>query len=334
MTSITSLARQSDALFQRSQASQNGGSAGSVESAIRSASDKTGVDFAYLMAKASQESSFNPTAKASTSSATGLYQFIDSTWLTTVKAHGADNGLGKYANAIQMRSDGRPYVADPAMRQEILDLRKDPATSALMAAEFTRDNKEYLDQNTTGIVGATELYMAHFLGAGGAAKFLNAKQDTPNAKAADLFPEAAAANKAVFYDKETGQAKTLKQIYDRFAAKFSDSASVAAPVKAATERVRKQDMPDGFTTQVPTQSLQGNINGHPLSIYQVLALNALETPDETTMWTGDSVGGASRDSKDKSNKRVRDQPVRTDQTDDLGPGLKPRSMLSAQDVAA
>lgn len=329
MTSLTSLARQTDALFQRSQASQNSGGASSVESAIRAASTRTGVDFAYLMAKASQESSMNPNAKASTSSATGLYQFIDSTWLTTVKQHGAANGLGKYADAIQVRSDGRATVSDPAMRQEIMDLRKNPSVSALMAAEFTRDNKEYLEKNTTGMVGATELYMAHFLGAGGASKFLNAKQASPNAKAADLFPEAAAANRGVFYDRETGQAKTLKQIYDRFAAKFSDSASITSPVKTVTERVRNQDIPDGFTTQMPSQSLQGVINGQPLSIYQVLALNALETPDETTMWTGDSVGGASRNSKDKDEKRVRDQPVRTDQTDDLGPGLNMRNTIGA-----
>lgn len=333
MTSITSLARQSDALLQRSQTSQNG-STPAVESAIRNASSKTGVDFAYLMAKASQESSFDPNAKASTSSATGLYQFIDSTWLATVKAHGADNGLGKYANAIQMRSDGRATVSDPAMKQEILDLRKNPSVSALMAAEFTRDNKEYLEKNTSGPVGATELYMAHFLGAGGAAKFLNAKQETPNAKAAGLFPDAASANKAVFYDKETGQAKTLSEIYNRFAGKFSDAGSITAPAKAATDRVRNQDMPDGFTTQVPSQSLQGVINGHPLSIYQVLALNALETPDETTMWTGDSVGAANRDSKDKDGKRMRDQPVRTDQTDDVGPGLTMRNTVSAQTIAA
>ncbi|MCW2246228.1 hypothetical protein M2352_001819 [Azospirillum fermentarium] len=333
MTSITSLARQSDALLQRSQAGQSGGTS-SVESAIRNASSKTGVDFAYLMAKASQESSFDPNAKASTSSATGLYQFIDSTWLTTVKAHGADNGLGKYANAIQVRSDGRATVSDPAMKQEILDLRKNPSVSALMAAEFTRDNKEYLEKNTNGPVGATELYMAHFLGAGGAAKFLNAKQENPNAKAADLFPEAASANKAVFYDKETGQSKTLAQIYNRFAGKFSDATSIIAPAKAATDRVRNQDMPDGFTTQVPSQNLQGVINGHPLSIYQVLALNALETPDETTMWTGDSVGGTSRDSKDKDGKRMRDQPVRTDQTDDVGPGLTMRNTVGAQTIAA
>ncbi|MBP2302361.1 transglycosylase SLT domain-containing protein [Azospirillum picis] len=279
-----------------------------VEAAVRNASAKTGVDFSYLMEKAAVESGFRTDVKSSSSSATGLYQFIDSTWLQTVKAHGADHGLGKYANAIQMRSDGRAAVADPAMKQEILDLRKDPNVSALMAAEFTRDNKEYLEETVDGKIGSTELYLAHFLGAGGASKFLNAMQESPGRTARDVFPDAAAANKAVFYDKATGKAKSLKEIYDRFATKFSENPlATFAPGQVVNDTVRKQDMPDGFTTQVPMAAAK-SLNGTPLSIYQVLALNALETPDEV-----DSVAGRQARARDKEHRRMREEPVRTDQ---------------------
>jgi hypothetical protein len=288
-----------------------------VESAVRQASAKTGVDFAYLMEKAAVESGFRTDAKATTSNATGLYQFIDTTWLHTVKDNGAKYGLGRYANAIQIRSDGRPTVDDPALRQEILDLRKDPQTSAYMAAEFARTNKEHLERHVGGHVGSTELYMAHFLGAAGATKFLNTMKDDPNRKAADVFPEAAAANKAVFYDRDTGQAKTVKQIYDRFATRFSDTTGepVAVATKAVAESAAKRDMPDGFTTQMagmPSRAPAFN----QLSIYQVLALNALETPDEVDNNQQRPVGGRRND-----NKRMRDQPVRTDQTYESGLGL-------------
>ncbi|WP_448189616.1 hypothetical protein [Azospirillum sp. sgz301742] len=296
-----------------------------VEAAVRNASAKTGVNFAYLMEKASVESGFRTDVKSSSSSATGLYQFLDSTWLTTLKEHGGDHGLGKYADAIQTRPDGRPYVADPEMRNKILDLRKDPNTSALMAAEFTKDNQDYLEENVKGgKIGSTELYMAHFLGAGGATKFLNAMQESPNRQAKDLFPEAAAANKAVFIDKETGRGKTLKEIYDRFSAKFNEIGG--APATAATDRVRRQDMPDGFTTQMPSFSSRG-LGTNPLSMYQILALNALETPDEAD--TNTMRPGGRKAVPKSDHHRMRDQPVRSDQTPETGVGLGLASMRAA-----
>ena len=71
-----------------------------VLDAVRLASRHTGADFDFMLAKAAQESGFRADAQAATSSATGLYQFIDSTWLGMIKEHGADYGLGRQAAAI------------------------------------------------------------------------------------------------------------------------------------------------------------------------------------------------------------------------------------------
>ncbi len=282
-----------------------------VEAAVREASARTGVDFAYLMEKAAVESGFRTDIKASTSSATGLYQFIESTWLNTVKEHGAKHGLGRYAAAIETRGDGRAVVSDPGMRRAILDLRKDARVSALMAGEFAADNKRHLEQNVGGPVGSTELYMAHFLGAHGASKFLNAMKDSPNRPARELFPDAAAANRNVFFDRKTGEARSLKEIYDRFAGKFSGDGPTVPPETAVNERVRRNDMPDGFTVQTPLWPRQA-LQASPLSIYQVLALNALKTPDEA---------GKDEPSSRRDERRVRDEPVRTEQTPDVQLGL-------------
>jgi hypothetical protein len=191
-----------------------------VINAVKTAAKKTGADFSFLMQKAAAESSFNPAAKAKTSSATGLFQFIEQTWLDTVAKHGDKHGLGREAAQIEMKN-GRAHVADPKARQAILNLRKDPAISALMAGEFCADNQDYLKANTSCEVGATELYFAHFMGAGGAAKFLNSRDINGDALGAQLFPQAAKANRSIFYDRATGQPKTLDQIYDTFARKFS-----------------------------------------------------------------------------------------------------------------
>ena len=174
-----------------------------VSSAVKNASQATGVDFAYLMQQAKAESSFQSNAKASTSSATGLYQFIERTWMDMVNKYGAKYGIE--ANLS---------------KEEVLDLRKDPEKASLMAAEFAAENKRYLEGEGIKDVGSTELYFAHFLGASGASSFLKSWQDVPNARASDLFPAAAKANKNVFYNAD-GSSKALDEVYAHFDRKFS-----------------------------------------------------------------------------------------------------------------
>lgn len=203
-----------------------------IVSAIKQASARTGVNFAYLMEQAAAESSFNAKAEAKTSSAAGLYQFIESTWLGMVKKYGHKHGMGALAGKIS--AEGK--VADTAARQEILALRKDPEKAALLAAEFAAENKRYLERHVGGEIGATELYFAHFMGAAGAAGFLNTLKENPLQTAADLFPREARANHNVFYDSKTGAARSLAGVYEFFAGKFKASNAgphnSAAPAKA------------------------------------------------------------------------------------------------------
>lgn len=206
--------------------SYQGRATNGVIQAIHAASTSTGVDFAYLMQQAAAESNFDADAKAGTSSASGLYQFIESTWLNMVERHGDKYGIDTSAS-----------------RDELLDLRDDPETAANLAAEFANDNKAFLEmhwdaaRNGDTEIGATELYLAHFLGAGGAAAFLNARDENPLKIAADLFPSAAAANKNVFYDRETGRAKTLAEVYAFFDKKFQ--APEALSSQTVTDAVAK-----------------------------------------------------------------------------------------------
>jgi len=84
-----------------------------VAGAIRQAASSTGASFGYLLATAQIESNFNPQAQASTSSAQGLFQFIDQTWLATMKEAGPKLGLGNFAANISRQADGRYEVPDP-----------------------------------------------------------------------------------------------------------------------------------------------------------------------------------------------------------------------------
>jgi hypothetical protein len=195
-----------------------------VTAAIANASARTGVPFDYLMDQARIESGMRPDARANTSSATGLYQFTKQTWLGTVKQHGAAHGLGWAAEAISPRSDGTFLVPDNAMRTAILDLRSNPEAAAAMAAEFAADNAAHLQARLGGDPEPVDLYLAHFLGAEGATRFLDAYRDNPEQHAATLFPAAASANRSVFY-REGGTPRTLADIRRHFSAKLGKAPS-------------------------------------------------------------------------------------------------------------
>ena len=186
---------------------------GDVSAALQKASRVTGVDFQYLLDTAARESGFRPRVQAKTSSASGLFQFIESTWLQMVKEHGSTYGLAKEAQQISKTRSGRYVVADPSQRQAILNLRNKPEVAAVMAGAFTQLNAQHME----GVLGrkATpgELYIAHFLGAGNGGKLVKAAALRPELKAADLFPSAARSNKSLFYKK--GQAVGVRELYHK-----------------------------------------------------------------------------------------------------------------------
>jgi transglycosylase-like protein with SLT domain len=198
-----------------------------IAGAIKQAASTTGTSFEYLLATAKMESNFNPTAGASTSSARGLFQFIDQTWLGTVKEAGTQLGYGQYADAISKSGSGGYSVSDPAARNAILKLRDDPAAASSMAGVLTQSNSFKL----TGKLGRRptdgELYMAHFMGVGGAAKLISNAEDNPQASAAQLFPNAAAANRSIFYD-HSGQARTVSEVYSVLSARYAGAANSPA----------------------------------------------------------------------------------------------------------
>ena len=191
-----------------------------VTGAIQQASQATGASFNYLLATAQVESGLNPQAGASTSSARGLFQFIETTWLATIKQAGAALGFGRYADAITQTASGNYEVRDPTMHSEILKLRNDPNANALMGGAFTKGNASALGERLGRAPSEGELYIAHFLGVGGAARLVGLAGSNPSARAADYFPNAAQANPSIFYDRSSGAARSLAQVRDILTARY------------------------------------------------------------------------------------------------------------------
>jgi hypothetical protein len=214
---------------------------GQVMTALESAAERTGADFSYLLKTATRESSLNPTAKAATSSATGLFQFIEQTWLATVKKHGAEHGLSGFANQIEQGADGRYKIAAGGDRQAILALRKDPAVAAVMAGELTNDMAQNLRDGLGRNPTSGELYAAHVMGPGGALKLIKGAQSNPDQSAAAMFPAAAQANKSIFYAKD-GSVRSAEAVLARLTAKHD-----GAPVQmASAERAAPPQTTEGL----------------------------------------------------------------------------------------
>jgi hypothetical protein len=193
-----------------------------VRAAIRRAADATGVNFQLLVETARRESALDPNARARTSSATGLFQFIESTWLDMVRRHGAKHGLGREASALAAGADSQT-------RNEILALRRDPELAARMAGELTRENADTLRTRLGRDPSAGELYAAHVMGSGGALRLIEAARDGADSAAA-IFPREAAANRGLFY--VNGEPRSAQALLQRLNLEADTAVSANTPTGA------------------------------------------------------------------------------------------------------
>ena len=238
---------------------------------LNNAGDKSDVDFSYLLQTAQRESALNPTAKAPSSSAVGLFQFLDSTWLQVMKEEGPRLGYQKYADAISTDKDGDYVIKDKKLRAEVLKLREDPQVAADMAAAFTRSNGAYLESKFGRMPSPGELYIAHFLGPQGAEKMFNAGLQDPDQVAAKLFPKQAKANPQIFYSD--GHARTVREVYKALVAKHDGivAADLQPDPKFAAQQLAA-DAPAGkwSTDAVPSRFTRADMS--------FTALFATDTP--------------------------------------------------------
>jgi len=251
-----------------------------VQTAVADAARRTNTDFEYLLAQARLESGLRPNAKARTSSATGLFQFIESTWLSTMKRHGPSLGLGDVAASIQ-RSGNSHYVADPTTRKSILDLRKDPQIASLMAGALAQDNRSSIAPVLGREPQATELYMAHFLGAGDARRFLSELYRDPSQSAPALFPRPASANQSIFYHR-SGAPRDLGEVMGLMQGKMDRA--IAANGRLPPIQLQPQQQPDPWIAP-DTRNLFGDEGfvGYPRSASRTIAANTEPAPFAPSM---------------------------------------------------
>lgn len=186
-----------------------------IVDSIRRAASRAKVDPVMLMAIADKESAFATDVKASTSSATGLFQFIESTWLRAIRDFGPRYGLDADAALVE-GPDEKPVVADAGERARILDMRNYPYLSALMAAECLKSARNRLANVVGREPTVGETYLTHFLGSQSAELFMQKLVAQPKVAAASVFKAPAKANKPIFYAGKRGKALTIANVHEKF----------------------------------------------------------------------------------------------------------------------
>jgi hypothetical protein len=190
-----------------------------IAGTIQRAATSTGASFDYLLATAKVESNLDPSLTMRTSTATGLFQFLEQTWLGAMKTAGHAFGFDRYADAISQSASGQYVVDDPALRDEMMELRKDPAANALMGGVVTQQNAAVVASRIGRKPTEGELYVAHFFGPYAGSKVIELATSNPNANAAAMFPAAASANRSIFYDRQ-GNARTIAGVYNELIRRY------------------------------------------------------------------------------------------------------------------
>jgi len=113
------------------------------------------------------ESNGDPNLKNKRSTAVGLGQFLNETWLDLIRTH-------------------RPDLARERSEDEILELRGDANIAREITVRFAEQNAGMLRKRSLPVTPGT-LYLAHFAGGGGAVAILSALE---NADAASVMASA------------------------------------------------------------------------------------------------------------------------------------------------
>jgi hypothetical protein len=169
---------------------------GATRDLITKAAHMAGVDPKALIATIAVESGFDPNAAPKNpnlpSSAKGLGQHLDGSWMEDLNLHGKKFGIPNGTNQFDARA------------------------SALMTASRLKYNGEKLQKMLGRPVTVTDIYLAHLMGLGGASKFLKSPEDAIGAEVA-----ATSAKQHPNYFYAGGKALTVKEVYAKFAEKLA-----------------------------------------------------------------------------------------------------------------
>ncbi|MFZ5704911.1 MAG: hypothetical protein ACOY5R_06550 [Pseudomonadota bacterium] len=227
------------------------------------------------------ESGGKANAKNDRSSATGVGQFIDQTWLGVIKQHGTKERLGRYARAIS-NVNGRWVVEDKSLEKQILDMRLNGQLSMRMLQYVTEDYRAILAKAKLPFT-PTNAYLIHFLGPETGRKMASYAPDLNAWKL--LPPEVVDANASVLRGKTAGEvrawaAQRMKEENWQEAlagTRWDGGTSVFGPDMPEGVELRPDLVEDPAIRREAERELYGPEPGRPAEL--IRAIDALRTQD-------------------------------------------------------
>ncbi len=232
----------------------------------------TGVDFELLVITAMIESNFGKNYKSETSSARGVFQYIEPTWLALIKKYGDRIGYKSYADAIIIDKETKLHTIannNILLRQETLDLRNNNDVSTMIKSYQIIDENKIIRSFKNGQTpNITDHYITHMLGLTLAKTFYklyNGKSDIILANVRiGTFKEAVRLNKEFFYDSNEAPLNA-KQSYSKFKKKITEKLKFLRYIDAkygSGENVTNSTCPNN----TPKRLSQHNLNAYRKSL--------------------------------------------------------------------
>ncbi|PCJ02649.1 MAG: hypothetical protein COB14_01435 [Alphaproteobacteria bacterium] len=195
---------------------------------IYDASITTQTDFELLLITAMIESDLGRVTKSSTSSARGIFQYIEPTWLILIKRYGVRIGKKTYADTIEINTES--YLPEMIRhsqftKKDVLDLRNNTKIASLIKAYQLKDEAKIVAKYKAGQrINATDHYIVHMLGLSQARTFYALLRNESSNILTNLnnkgFKEAIRLNPTFFYSAQN-KALGATEAYTQFHRKVS-----------------------------------------------------------------------------------------------------------------
>lgn len=231
--------------------------------ALINASKKTGVAIEVLAAMGEAESGSGASMKNPVGTATGAFQFIDSTWANMLQMYGKEIGVNVPPPSADPKKQ-KEQLREIMNNKQLMDLRYNHEASALMAARYTQFNAKILKLDPSDPANVGKIYLGHFLGAGGAGDVLKGKDTDP-----DQMRAVIASNKAIFQDRsgkplidfDNPDPETYRKIVTSFTENKMGSMQQRPNVQAVVGMSKNPSPNAGFNISLDTDSILEGMGG-------------------------------------------------------------------------
>lgn len=230
---------------------------------VELSSRTTGVPTTYARALFAQEGGDNTEAANPRSTARGLTQFIEGTWLQMMREYGPRYGLPQsLANQIEQKPNGAWRARTREAHDQLMELRFSPEWNAVMSGHYANQEHGDMVRRAGRPVSIEETYLAHFMNGDVAGQWVRAVGNQPQTNARAFLRRIYANNPrqadAIIEQNPNvfSESATVRSVYERQTRDFRENglrriieqeeASRGSAYSAAEREARRRQLTQEF----------------------------------------------------------------------------------------